>query len=54
MIMVLLTFWVCFEAHESIQEIVGLLPETLNTLHKLADSINKDGTFYTHYNTAIK
>ena len=35
-----------FLKNEALEEIVGLPPATLNTLQKLADSINNDGTFY--------
>ncbi len=31
---------------DALQDIVGLPPETLNTLQKLADSINNDSNFY--------
>ena len=34
---------------DAIQQIIGVPPETLNTIQKLAESINNDGSFF--YNT---
>ena len=31
--------------NETIEKILGLPPETLNTLHKIADNIHNNGTF---------
>ena len=31
---------------DAIQQIIGVPPETLNTIQKLAESINNDGTFF--------
>ena len=36
-----------------ISQITGLAPETLNTLQKLAASINNDNTFYNSVNTQL-
>ena len=33
---------------DAIEQIIGIRPETLNTIQKLADSINNDKTFYNH------
>ena len=31
---------------DAIQQIIGVPPETLNTIQKLAESINNDGSFF--------
>ena len=36
-----------------ITQITGLAPETLNTLQKLAESINNDNTFYNTINNEL-
>ena len=36
-----------------ISQITGLAPETLNTLQKLAESINNDNTFYNTINNKL-
>ena len=36
-----------------ISQITGLAPETLNTLQKLAESINNDNTFYNTINNQL-
>ena len=33
---------------DAIAQIIGVPPETLNTIQKLADSINNDQTFFQH------
>ena len=39
-------FYLFLQKTDAIQQIVGLPPETLNTLHKIAEHINNDGTSY--------
>ena len=40
--------------NEALEEIVGIPPATLNTLQKLADSINNDGTFQNTITTQLR
>ena len=39
---------------DAIQQIIRAPPATLNTIHKLADSINSDHTFYNTINNRLK
>ena len=38
---------------DAIQQIIGVPPETLNTIQKLAESINNDQTFYNTINNKL-
>ena len=39
---------ICLKRTDSIEQIIGVLPETLSTIQKLADNINNDKSIIQH------